>query len=212
MTMIGMLACGARKSDAEITGCADDRTERQVMDRVVGASGRCYLVADSRIGGFRLIVAPAGMPFGDRWVPARYAPALNFWIDRPSSGYHGEIVSGSGPERSDIDCRVAPGAAVPPDMDRGMHGAAGQFGKQWDEVDLIEKTIGKRYLILRTRKRRAIFPGWCRLLLHVKPANDLWDGFSNGVWLAEIEMECFGEGKAGDWGVKDGSGASASRQ
>ena len=37
-----------------------------------------------------LIAVPAGMPFGDRWAAARYAPVLDFRIDRLSSGRHRE--------------------------------------------------------------------------------------------------------------------------
>ena len=88
MTTIGTLVWGGRKTGAGIAGGTHDRAERQVMDRIVETGGR--LVTDSRIGCSRLIAAPAGMPFGDRWAAARYAPVLDFRIDRLSSGRHRE--------------------------------------------------------------------------------------------------------------------------
>ena len=36
-----------------------------------------------------LIAVPAGMPFGDRWAAARYAPVLDFRIDRLSNHQNG---------------------------------------------------------------------------------------------------------------------------
>ena len=72
ITMIGTLVWGGRKTGTEITGCTHDRDDRQVLDRIVETGGRCYLVAYSRIGCSRLIVAPAGMPVEDCWQAAQY--------------------------------------------------------------------------------------------------------------------------------------------
>ena len=62
----------------EISGCTDDRAERQVGDRIVETGSQRYLIADGHIGYSRLIAAPAGMPSRDRWAanPARPHPRL----------------------------------------------------------------------------------------------------------------------------------------
>ena len=96
MTMIGTLVWGGRKTGTGIAGCTRDRTGRQVMDRIIETGGRCCLVADSRIGCSRQKAAPGGVPFGDRWTAARHAPVLDFRVDRPSSGRHGESGFGNG--------------------------------------------------------------------------------------------------------------------
>jgi len=96
MAMIRALVWGGHKTGATITGCAQDRADRQVMYRIVETGGRCCLPVDSRIGCSRQKAAPAGMPFGNRWAAARHAPVLDFRIDRLSSGRHGESGFGKG--------------------------------------------------------------------------------------------------------------------
>ena len=88
MAMISTLVWSGRRTGATITGCTHDRAKRQVMDRIVETGGRCCLVADSRIGCSRQEATPTGMPFEDRWAAVRYAPVLDFRIDRLSSGRH----------------------------------------------------------------------------------------------------------------------------
>ena len=90
MAMISTLVWGGRKTGATTTGCTHDRAKQQVMDRIVETGGRCCLVAYSRIGCSHQKAAQAGMPFGDRWAAARYAPVFDFRIDRLSWGRHGE--------------------------------------------------------------------------------------------------------------------------
>ena len=96
MTMVATLVWSGRKTSAWIIGCTDGQTERQVMGQSVETGGQYHLVVDSRVGFSRLIVAPDGMPFRDRWAVMRYVPALNFRINRLSVGRHGEIMFGNG--------------------------------------------------------------------------------------------------------------------